>query len=104
MTSSFPAERVVSRKLKQITKGIIPQVIYRPILNWWRSPRPVHWGSLRCLKPVSSVFGFDRGLSIDRYYIEAFLQGHRSDIRGSSIGNRRSLVHTKVWWKSCHLR
>lgn len=32
--------------------------------------------------PVSRVFGFDRGLPIDRYYIETFLQSHKADIRG----------------------
>jgi SAM-dependent methyltransferase len=31
---------------------------------------------------VSERFGFDRGKPIDRYYIEAFLSRHRSDIRG----------------------
>jgi SAM-dependent methyltransferase len=28
------------------------------------------------------VFGFDRGLCIDRYYIEVFLQRHSTDVRG----------------------
>lgn len=44
--------------------------------------RPLRWGSLRKTTPVSAVFGFDRGQPIDRYYIEAFLQRYRSDIRG----------------------
>jgi len=35
----------------------------------------------RRLKPVSSVFGFDRGLPIDHYYIERFLSSHVSDVR-----------------------
>jgi SAM-dependent methyltransferase len=39
-------------------------------------------GSLRRLKPVSSVFGFDRGLPIDRYYIEDFLRRCDEDISG----------------------
>jgi hypothetical protein len=33
-------------------------------------------------QPVSRQFGFDRGQPIDRHYIEAFLDGHRDDIRG----------------------
>lgn len=37
---------------------------------------------LRRLKPISAVFGLDRGLPIDRYYIEGFLQRHASEIRG----------------------
>jgi SAM-dependent methyltransferase len=56
--------------------------VYRPILNWWRRPRPVCWGTLRRLRPVSRVFGFDRGLCIDRYYIENFLAHHADDVRG----------------------
>lgn len=31
---------------------------------------------------MSRLFGFDRGLSIDRYYIEGFLARHRGDVRG----------------------
>ncbi|MEQ8791627.1 MAG: hypothetical protein RIC55_35520 [Pirellulaceae bacterium] len=33
-------------------------------------------------EPVSRQFGFDRGQPIDRYYIEAFLHQHRSDVAG----------------------
>lgn len=35
--------------------------------------------------PVSRVFGFDRGLPIDRYYIERFLDSHAPDIRGQVL-------------------
>lgn len=45
----------------------------------------VDWGSLRRLVPVSRVFGFDRGLCIDRYYIERFLERHASDIQGRTL-------------------
>ncbi len=34
------------------------------------------------LEPVSRSFGFDRGLPIDRYYIEKFLARHAGAIRG----------------------
>lgn len=34
-------------------------------------------------KPISSLFGFDRGLPIDRYYIEKFLEQNSSFIRGT---------------------
>jgi hypothetical protein len=43
---------------------------------------PVDWGDLRRLEPISPVWGTDRGKPIDRYYIDAFLEKHRSDIRG----------------------
>jgi SAM-dependent methyltransferase len=44
--------------------------------------RPVDWGDLRRLTPISSVWGLDRGRPLDRYYIENFLERHRADIRG----------------------
>ena len=42
----------------------------------------VRFGDLRRLTPLSNEFGFDRGLPIDRYYIEFFLARHASDIHG----------------------
>jgi SAM-dependent methyltransferase len=39
-------------------------------------------GALRRVEPVSREFGLDRGLPIDRYYIEQFLAAHSTDIRG----------------------
>ena len=42
----------------------------------------VNFGSLRRLKPVSDVFGYDRGAPIDRYYIEQFLSRNSEDIHG----------------------
>ena len=42
----------------------------------------VDFGSFRRLVPISAVWGFDRGLPIDRYYIERFLQRNAADIRG----------------------
>lgn len=49
-----------------------------------RRPRPhrVRFGSLRRAEPISRSFGLDRGLPIDRYYIEGFLAQHAADIRG----------------------
>ena len=44
--------------------------------------KPVNWGDLRRLEPISPVWGCDRGQPVDRYYIERFLQQHRDDIRG----------------------
>jgi hypothetical protein len=68
--------------LRQTARQRVPRRVYRPILTWWRRPRPVRWGSLRRLTPVSRVFGFDRGLPLDRHYIEDFLRTHSADIAG----------------------
>lgn len=43
---------------------------------------PVNLGDLRRVSPVSRVHGTDRGLPVDRYYIEKFLSAHAADIAG----------------------
>jgi SAM-dependent methyltransferase len=51
-----------------------------------RSPVPtpgmVEFGDLGEVEPLSRVFGGDRGMPLDRYYIESFLARHASDVRG----------------------
>ncbi len=42
----------------------------------------VQFGNLRKLRPISRDFGYDRGLPIDRYYIERFISSYVSDIKG----------------------
>jgi glycosyltransferase involved in cell wall biosynthesis len=42
----------------------------------------IDMGQLASLEPISRSFGYDRGTPIDRYYIENFLERHRTDIRG----------------------
>jgi glycosyltransferase involved in cell wall biosynthesis len=49
----------------------------------WRPPRGrVRFGDLRRVTPISREFGFDRGLPVDRYYIETFLERNASEIAG----------------------
>jgi len=46
---------------------------------------PAGWvrlGSLRRVTPLSSDFGYDRGMPIDRFYIEKFIANHETEIRG----------------------
>lgn len=55
-----------------------------------RSDRPkglakVELGDFNRVRPISSVFGLDRGEPIDRYYIERFLAGHREAIAGHCL-------------------
>jgi len=49
-----------------------------------RVPEPgnVRFGDLRRLSPISRDFGYDRGLPLDRHYVESFLEQHAGDIRG----------------------
>jgi SAM-dependent methyltransferase len=51
-------------------------------LSHWPPVGKVDFGDLRRLSPVSEKFGLDRGLCIDRYYIEEFLTRFAIDIRG----------------------
>ncbi|MDR4499234.1 MAG: class I SAM-dependent methyltransferase [Candidatus Scalindua sp.] len=70
---------------------LIRQKLFFRLSNWlcnrWVSERSlpvggVHFGNLRRVEPISRNWGYDRGLPIDRYYIEAFLYRCSSDIRG----------------------
>lgn len=78
-------------KMKRLVKLIAQQTIPVPVRHWlqakWKGKEyypPLGWvrfGSLRRVTPISRVFGFDRGLPIDRYYVEGFLSTNALDIR-----------------------
>jgi SAM-dependent methyltransferase len=51
----------------------------------WPPAGLVRFGDFRRLTPISPIFGMDRGLPIDRYYIEKFLDRHRLDIQGRAM-------------------
>lgn len=48
----------------------------------WRAASRFRFRTWRKVSPISASFGFDRGLPIDRYFIEAFLAEHAADVRG----------------------
>lgn len=50
--------------------------------RWRRLLKPAWPAFLRRTRPLSDVWGFDRGTPVDRHYIEGFLAEHRGDIRG----------------------
>lgn len=45
----------------------------------------VDFGDLRRTSPITRSFGFERGLPVDRLYIEAFLASHAADIHGAVL-------------------
>lgn len=45
----------------------------------------IDFGELARTDPFSKVWGIDRGLPVDRHFIHAFLQVHRTDIRGAVL-------------------
>lgn len=53
-----------------VLKKIIRRHICRP-----------RWHNLRSLSPISKVFGYDRGIPIDRAYIEKFLENNKEVIK-----------------------
>jgi SAM-dependent methyltransferase len=76
---------------------MLPRPVRRALVRATRWP-PVgtlRFGSLRRLQPVSREWGFDRGLPVDRYYIEQFLREHASDITGRVLEVRENLYTTR---------
>ena len=57
----------------------------KPAAQWAirRMPgRRARWGSLRRVTPFSTMYGWDRGLPVDRFYIERFLESNRRCVHG----------------------
>jgi SAM-dependent methyltransferase len=80
---------VFAERIRSKAKDLLPEGIRRWVRNHqlhylllWPRRGLVNCGDLRRLAPISRHFGFDRGLPIDRYYIERFLTAHSLDIRG----------------------
>jgi SAM-dependent methyltransferase len=56
------------------------------MINFWnRLFKKPNWHALRSTQPISRVFGLDRGLPVDRYYIEQFLSANKNFIKGHAI-------------------
>lgn len=52
------------------------------------------WGNLRRQRPFSDYWGFDRGLPVDRFYIETFLSRHAAAVQGRVLEVRdRTYTH-----------
>lgn len=64
---------------------MIKKLAKKIILKLKRLFNNPHWHNLRNLKPISTVFAFDRGTPIDRVYIEDFLKKNSALIYGSTL-------------------
>ena len=53
------------------------------------------WGSLRRVGPESE-WGFERGLPVDRWYIDRFLAEHQPLVRGHALEIKEDLYATKL--------
>src|SRR5919106_1942688 len=69
-------EMTVRRTLSVSARRRLTRYLCWPPVGW------VRFGSLRRVKPISRTWGSERGLPIDRYYIERFLARQASDIQG----------------------
>ncbi|MBW4593914.1 MAG: glycosyltransferase [Brasilonema angustatum HA4187-MV1] len=77
----------MKNQLKTITKKTLPVFLQRLLVRslgktYYPPVGHVQFGDLRRPKPISCHFGYDRGLPIDRYYIEKFLACQSDDIHG----------------------
>lgn len=74
---------------------LLPAVTRRRLRRWLRNRKKARavrtpdMGDLRRTEPISRTWGSDRGLPVDRHFVEAFLAANRTDIRGHTleIGN-----------------
>jgi SAM-dependent methyltransferase len=84
MSMDTPLRRLARAILPASARDRITAFRRRHRLQWPRAGT-IDFGGFDRLTPVSQVFGYDRGLPIDRYYIEAFLAAHGADITGRCL-------------------
>lgn len=86
MTTSSPFRRAARFGRRQMRRLIAraPATIGQRLSRrlWTPSPGTIDFGDFGRTEPVSADFGFDRGLPIDRYFVEGFLARNASRIRG----------------------
>lgn len=75
------------RAVKLAGQVLLPRRARRQLVRATRWPMvgTVQLDDLRRLTPISEVWGADRGLPVDRYYIEQFLAKQAGDIHGSVL-------------------
>ncbi len=84
-------------RLEKLTRDVATFILPDGLRKWVRKQQRRHklqstpvgsvdFGGLRRLSPISAVFGQDRDLvSIERFYIEEFLEQHCGDIKGRCL-------------------
>lgn len=84
--------KVVNENFRDILKKIIPSSLGNKIVELqrkhrlqWPRAHKIDFGDFSRVKPISPIFGIDRGLPIDRYYIEQFLTKQSSYIAGRAL-------------------
>ncbi len=84
-------------RLEKLVRDTATMLLPARTRDWIRKQQRLHklqsvpvgsvdFGGLRRLSPISAVFGKDRDLlTIERYYIEQFLQTHSADVKGRCL-------------------
>lgn len=84
MSMDTPLRRLARQLLPATARDRLTAFRREHRLQWPRTGT-IEFGGFDRLKPVSDVFGYDRGKPIDRYYIESFLAGNSADITGRCL-------------------
>lgn len=79
-TIGIRIKTVLKTLLSMGTRCLLTMYKQRP--GQWPPAGWVRFGTICRVRPISRVFGFDRGHCIDRYYIEQFLSVYAPDIYG----------------------
>src|SRR3954470_20690805 len=71
----MPSSELVKERLKPPARWVIRRL----------PGRRVRWGTFQRRRPFSDCYGWDRGLPVDRFYIERFLAGQHERIHGDVL-------------------
>jgi SAM-dependent methyltransferase len=76
-------------RARELLKHYAPTPVRRLVRKYApqfrRAVRPPTDGRFWSIQPLSKSYGFDRGVPVDRYYIEAFLERHADVVAGSVL-------------------
>jgi SAM-dependent methyltransferase len=75
---------MIKSKVRNVYRHILPIPARQWLVRNFRYPYAgkIDFGDFKRTKPISQVWGLDRGTPVDRYYIECFLASHSSNVRG----------------------
>ena len=74
-------KRAVERSPEPLLRSV-RRLRARAIETWTGKAIWPRWAMLRTVEPLSGVWGNDRGLAVHRYYLNAFLERSKNDVRG----------------------
>jgi SAM-dependent methyltransferase len=92
-----PQTAPLTQRIRGLLRRALPLTTRRRLarLAVWPPVRLVWFGSLRRLRPISRVWGSDRGQPVDRYYVDRFLAANTRDIHGRVLEIKDDLYTTR---------